>query len=95
MRYFLTALLLVAGCSSEAPRGRIPDTLAELVLAEGSHEITEVDFPHRFHNDPKASGQDLTCTFCHHTLADLPGSLPSPCVTCHPLEPVEGKPPDL
>lgn len=98
----LLALLLAAGCSPEtgAPGtagggARVPAVLADLVLARDSDEITPVRFPHARHLDPGFAGRALDCADCHHTLEDLPGSIPAACGTCHPHEAEEGKPPDI
>jgi hypothetical protein len=94
-------LLLALGCSSEGSdetakeRGRIPDVLAELLLVRDSDEIPPVRFPHARHLDPEFAGKKLDCAYCHHTLDELPGSLPMACGTCHPHEGQDGKAPDI
>jgi hypothetical protein len=100
----LTTLALLTaglGCLSTAGRdapksaARIPTVLADLELARDSDEITPVDFPHARHQDPAFAGRALDCADCHHTLRDVPGSIPAACGTCHPHEGEEGKPPDI
>ena len=98
----ILALLLAAGCSSEAGDPPTPDggplfpkILADLVLAQDQDEIPPVEFPHAKHLDPEFAGRPLDCAECHHTLEDLPGSIPTACGTCHPHEAEAGKPPDI
>lgn len=93
-------LLALAGCGSEgeplAGDGpRLPATVRHLSLARRSAEITSVEFPHGAHLDPAVVGETVACSRCHHTLTDVPGSLPAACGRCHPMEAEEGKPPDL
>ena len=97
MRVPVLLVLVLAACSpgsEESPR-RLPATLDVLVLHGAPDEITPVVFRHGDHSDPAFTGQDLQCTYCHHTLTDEPGSLPTACGTCHPHDPEEGNPPDI
>ena len=98
----ILALLPAVGCSSDTGEPQAPDegarfpaVLADLVLAQDQDEIPPVEFPHAKHLDPRFVGRALDCAECHHTLEDLPGSLPTACGTCHPHEQEEGKPPDI
>ena len=100
MKRTLQVLLIAfAACSARDPAppspARLPPVLHHMVLAENSDEIGPVEFPHGFHNDDVAMGRNAECVDCHHTVRDVPGSLPAPCVRCHPMEPEEGKQPDL
>jgi hypothetical protein len=103
MRRAALLILVLAACSPGSeegvaphpPAARAPETVAHLTLAEDTDEIPPVNFPHGRHNDPAAIGRELPCSFCHHTLADLPKSLPTACGTCHPHESEPGEPPDI
>ena len=75
--------------------GMLPGILAELLLAEGSDEITPVVFDHAAHADAGAPDRPASCSFCHHDLKEDPVAIPRACVTCHPLEPEDAAPPDL
>lgn len=102
MRRTAPTLLLfaLAACGADVERAeedgpRLPATVRHLSLARRSAEITAAEFPHGAHLDPAFVGEKLSCSRCHHTLVDVPGSLPAGCGDCHPMEPEEGKPPDL
>ena len=99
-RTLILAGLLIAACSGPAdptrdvPK-RVPTVLANLLLSEDSDEIGPVAFPHAIHSDAGAMGRERACADCHHMLSEDAETIPAPCGRCHPLEPTEGKPPDL
>jgi hypothetical protein len=74
----------------------VPTLLARLVLADASEEgITPVDFRHDLHAAGREGAPAPACSSCHHVLAEAPETIPGRCRSCHPMEPEEGKPPDL
>jgi len=94
------AIFVTLGCAESgddpgAGRGRLPSVLAELTLVRDSDEITAVEFPHARHNDTRFVGREMACVECHHTLADLPESIPVACGTCHHDEEDASPAPDI
>jgi hypothetical protein len=73
----------------------MPETLARLVLSQASDEITPVLFDHAAHAAGREGEPAPACSSCHHVLEETPEQVPGRCRTCHPMEPEEGKPPDL
>jgi hypothetical protein len=73
-----------AGGPGDGVRSRGPNAYDVVKMCRFSDEEGPVYFAHAVHADlAAADGTPVSCSRCHHELADSPGRTPRACSSCH------------